>query len=842
MMLLVLALAASSVSGQTIDSAAVEANPYLETRDKEVSDLVIASVDTTCAASAASGDVDVTAARDELLSALGGENIMLNILTEAENQEDVTKKVEEQVQVSWLISIAFPIVLAILVVVAYLLCCWTGCPCCRCCRCCAKQRDSGIVGKSIFAALVLASGLGILVGGGLTISGFDSCMGGFDSMSCSSATLLNTVLNGETTPYFYGMIPVFETIDTLDQQFNDNSDLMEDIDKLLANTSEIQDAVTVSGTVVNLLAEMLAMSGNVEPASSSGQDLLHKCEFCEQLAAPLQAISDKLNEGVGSALAEARSGVKEVLSKEKRQELQTTLRAASEPLVSFKDSMRDTFAGFVEPGTFETIQETLKAYVQPALLIFFFLAILLFLFACLSTSCWIAREKTADGSYNRHPHRLACCVWGCAPFLIFPVMLIGGLLTAISVPLSGVCLTMADLDSQMLYDISPAVGMNMSGDNGIMLASMVENCIATTDPNLNANMMDLVFERDAAGNQVYVRDKLISTVKDPLDQAFSGLDSNTSATSLSTLPELVALRNVLASNPLDALLLPDFQKLSAEADYAAMLGDSNLQVAAETSSTCTNHPVVGDLGDFTGKTIKGMENFVSKLSDYGSNPSPASGSCLKTVTCDGGATLPACQAGNKFVELLRILTENPAGIFRCDLFQDELGNTCDPINMFKDGAGNWQNDCLVSSGGERVLKTKEEYCDLEDFVKYVQDFDSRIEKVMARLDDATNTLMDTITKNMLGLVDRYVLGPIISIADGITCGFLPTVYRDVVSGLCYQGVVGFRNIGKSYVVVALAVLFLAVVMYALWRRAIDNVNAESEKSGDPEASTVGASV
>jgi len=416
------------------------------------------------------------------------------------------------------------------------------------------------------------------------------------------------------------------------------------------------------------------------------------------------------------------------------------------------------------------------------------------------------------------------------------------------VPLAGVCLTMADLSRPMLLDIAPAIGMNMSGDQGVILADMVHNCIATKDMSLNANIMDIVFTRDPATNaKVYVREQLVSTVKTPLDAAFAGVDSSMSSSTVavSDNAEIIALRNLLGDNPLDALLRPVPDKIDANPSLAPLKSDQELNAAFQTSSRCDSFEVVGSsLGSLSGQTIPGMKNFVTKLGNYATIP-PSADACLENVVCDPtGEHLTACNAGNAFVDLKRKLMQSPTGIFQCDIFQDVNGNDCDPISMTQDSSGQWQNDCLIVDGSSKVMKAKAKTCTLQEFVTYVQGFDERIGKAMSRLDGATNSLMTGITGDLKNLVDGYVLGPIIGIADGITCGFMPAFYRSVVDGLCYQGVVGFRGIGTSYVMLGYAVIFLALVMYIFWRHTIDNVNAEIAKTNkevageQPPSSTV----
>ena len=53
----------------------------------------------------------------------------------------------------------------------------------------------------------------------------------------------------------------------------------------------------------------------------------------------------------------------------------------------------------------------------------------------------------------------------------------------------------------------------------------------------------------------------------------------------------------------------------------------------------------------------------------------------------------------------------------------------------------------------------------------------------------------------------------------------------MVDDLCRQGGVGLRNIGKICAVVVLAVFFLPIVMYALWRRTAERVTPGARGTG-----------
>jgi len=409
------------------------------------------------------------------------------------------------------------------------------------------------------------------------------------------------------------------------------------------------------------------------------------------------------------------------------------------------------------------------------------------------------------------------------------MMFLGGTMTALTVPLAGVCLTMADFNSQMLYDIAPALGTDMSGDEGIIMADMIDQCVAESGVNLNANMMDIVFQRDPITNdKVYVRDTLVSTVQAPLDIAFGALDDavSNSGVSISDQSEVQDLRAILRNQDIDAFIIPDTDKVSSDATLAPMLDESALQIALATTTRCAA---------FTSSdgTLMGVENFVDVLEAYGTK-TDVPGTCVDLVTCDGTAPA-ACAAGNLFIGLKGDLLDTNNDIFRCDIFEDADGNDCDPINMVEVADGQWQNDCLITEDSVKTTKTKVKNCNLAEFISYVQGFDTRIEKVLARLDSETAAVMDGIKVDMKSVIDTHILDPIIGIADGITCGFLPVFYQDVVYNMCYQGVVGLRGIGKSYVLLAFVMIVLALVMFVEFRRARDNVDADRAREKGEDA-------
>jgi hypothetical protein len=176
-----------------------------------------------------------------------------------------------------------------------------------------------------------------------------------------------------------------------------------------------------------------------------------------------------------------------------------------------------------------------------------------------------------------------------------------------------------------------------------------------------------------------------------------------------------------------------------------------------------------------------------------------------------------CLANNFLLDKkLNVMSES---IFRCDVFETDAGDACDIIDM-RQSNNTWANDCRRDDG---TLKRKEVTCTLEEFSDYLAGFDERIQKTMARVDVTTAATADQINGEMRNLVEAHIVSPINDIVDGIQCNWLSAYYQETVWGVCYQGVVGLNRIGAVYVALGLLLVLLIAIMYALWRRAVDNV-------------------
>ncbi|CAE8724217.1 unnamed protein product [Polarella glacialis] len=396
--------------------------------------------------------------------------------------------------------------------------------------------------------------------------------------------------------------------------------------------------------------------------------------------------------------------------------------------------------------------------------------------------------------------------------------------------LSSICLILDDVDSQMLYDIGPAVGLNLTGPDGKMITTMIDQCFRNPDPKANPVLLNLI-DVDDNGTTKTMYEMIVNKTKDSIDSQFDQISSSMSAggsTSLVSEPSMVALMSTLGNSEMDGLMLPDKDKdWQNDVLYGDMGLDSRGSSGLATywfnsSSKCSDYTVPADMGAASGKTIPGIDDYKNTLSFYGT---PIAGtSCGKKVVCSalpGSTDGRACAAGNNFMQLKQDL--QTINTFRCKMFYKN-GALCYPDTMAETpaGSGNWAGDCFKADG---TLEVKTEDCDLATFTALIQRFNPTLNKVLTRLDGATVSAMADINVNMRALVNLYIIDKITMVANGVTCGFLGQTYQGVIDGMCYGGVAGFVTISNNYVACAVLTLFLILLSYTFWRISLDNYNS-----------------
>jgi len=815
-----------------VGSAQTTTNPYISSEDEQFAALAHGSKERYCTLGL-QGDVNAADARADLLDALGGSNVFVEALQDAENQDAVSAQLRTKMG-AMVVKAFGAVIVAIICIVCGLACCWSGCPCCRKCRCGAKERMTHPALK--FACLIPVVLLFIMTIVSITwaVQGYSTIVDGGVNVACTSAELLDTTLEGANgTHNFIGLMPILGTFHDLEVMLDNNSQFMTQLGGILDDTVDVSTSVTLGAETLNLLGSAMANAANNAPSDGAGNSVLHTCEFCSLIGSPIAAASSALADGIAQALATARNEVNNQLSPAKRAELQATMRQASEPVRNAKDSFRQSMGYFVDPEQYQTLQDTVKGPIQMSVVVDFLGAFALCICGGVGTVMFLFREKKnnhgENNPYSKIPNRCTCCAWCCGLVYVPLTMLFGGILLMITIPLSGVCILLDDVDGTLLRDMGPALGQNFSTDNGNMLLSIVDGCINPSNTSANANLMDLIYERTSSGGTVTMSERLITQVTDPINNAFGGINSANSSSSggLATNPKLVELRTLLAANPISSLIIADSVQMPQDPLYSAM-APSLLAIGYATSVNCVNHtasaPSSSD-SDLDGTIVPGMNNFQNKLDGYGPQTGPAIGDCVSKVDCSAlsDVRLNECNAGNNYMDLYGTIATMTT--FRCDLFETpgDPSVYCDPKDMSWDAINEvWLNDCVQPDGSVIV---KRRTCTLAEFDTYYNEFDVRVRKTMERIDDSATRKAAEIKTSLKNLVDEFLIDPVTNLVNGLTCGWLPPYYHGFIDGLCFQTVWGLRRIGQAYVMCASFTLVFVFTMYIVWRRSVDNVNA-----------------
>eukprot|EP00442_Polarella_glacialis_P017320 CAMPEP_0115166962 /NCGR_PEP_ID=MMETSP0227-20121206/74397_1 /TAXON_ID=89957 /ORGANISM="Polarella glacialis, Strain CCMP 1383" /LENGTH=887 /DNA_ID=CAMNT_0002579519 /DNA_START=83 /DNA_END=2746 /DNA_ORIENTATION=+ len=828
------------------------AEPLLVPKDYEVAKKAQDKSALYCADAPVLSSTDKEAARQTLLDA-SGDNVVLEIMKSSKSQDDVGTQASEKITVTFLIGKAGPLVASILLLVVFFFCCWTACPCCRCLRCCKKRKHIPRVFRATSILLVGLIIFGLVISASLSFAALNKAVEGFEATSCTAATLVNSTLSGQKNPDFLGLINVLEIFDRMISETQAGSSFLTKLETILLNTKKISDAVSLTDGTLTMLRDMMADAANTRPKTAMSADLYHKCTLCPSLESALTPAIGALNDSVGKALEGARAEVKKQLSGDNLVSLSESLTTATGPLSQLKVLIRDSFGPFVSTNQFKELTDQAKGQGSYGSVALILVALLIALCGLTGAVSWTFREKTGKGGFDAHDqmeraagkfgagdvpgnpyragvHRCMCCTWCWGFCYCIFAFLIGGIMVAISVPLSSICLILDDVDSQMLYDIGPAVGLNLTGPDGKMITTMIDQCFRNPDPKANPVLLNLI-DVDDNGTTKTMYEMIVNKTKDSIDSQFDQISSSMSAggsTSLVSEPSMVALMSTLGNSEMDGLMLPDKDKdWQNDVLYGDMGLDSRGSSGLATywfnsSSKCSDYTVPADMGAASGKTIPGIDDYKNTLSFYGTPI--ASTSCGKKVVCSalpGSTDGRACAAGNNFMQLKQDL--QTINTFRCKMFYKN-GALCYPDTMAETpaGSGNWAGDCFKADG---TLEVKTEDCDLATFTALIQRFNPTLNKVLTRLDGATVSAMADINVNMRALVNLYIIDEITKVANGVTCGFLGQTYQGVIDGMCYGGVAGFVTISNNYVACAVLTLFLILLSYTFWRISLDNYNS-----------------
>lgn len=814
--------------------------------DRDFASSSSAATATYCAAGW-QGSHDNAQGEKDLLQAAGGVNIIDKLLRTAKNENDLGNAAGKTITPTWAVSIAGGFVIAILSVIVFFCCCWTACPCCKCCRVGAVKNvtESHLIAKAAcWLVLIILVG-GIVISSFVTLKGFNSAKFGLMNTACSAAELLNTSLSGQSSPTFLGLLPLFDEFQSIYDSLDNNSAMLTQVNTILDNTRSIASASTVASNTLSLLQANFNAANNLEPVGADGSTKLwHMCEFCSTMASVLPPVIADLEGGVAVAISGARAQVDSQLTWTQRHALQNSLNTSAAPLVKVKALFIKAFSFFTDTTKFVSYTKYITGTPPVAMAacgVLIFWALLLMFCASLSTSCFCYTERGGieairKRGYGKTAHRCACISWCCGFGYVIFAFIIGGIMVMVSGILANLCIVLDDLSKDSVTAYAGALGMNMSGSSYQMMLNVLDQCIVMPRQNTSYNpaLLDLLNTTDANGNTITMKEKIVDQVKTPIDAAFNNVNrlmnnpsgGSTTLMSNSNVQSLIAM---LANTPVESLIVADPNGPWSSAPYADMsLGASHgLTDGLTTSAACTNYTVPPGFGSLSGTAVPGINSFQASLVNYYGTAAPGA-NCAKGVVCSGSLSahdLQACNAGNSFMFLKQnLLSSNQ---YRCDIFQvpNGLGGymDCDVKDMAPVGAagGQYTNDCVLPDG---TVKVKQVTCTLAQFHQWVADSSVRVSKVLSRLDDTVALVGNDVTSGLHDVVYQYVVNPVTTIADGVTCGFMGQYYGDLINGMCYQGVYGFHEIGVSYVTCGGFCIVFILLMYIIWRRAIDNVN------------------
>mmetsp|Transcript_88716 Transcript_88716/g.162613 ORF Transcript_88716/g.162613 Transcript_88716/m.162613 type:complete len:860 (+) Transcript_88716:85-2664(+) len=792
------------------------------------------------------GEADPIKGHENLVKGVGGENRVYNILKNANSSDELSEQAQEQLMdVGWLIRKGLPVVMALVTFFIWFVCCWTCWPCCKRCRCCVKERDTYRLVKWTALFVLLGLAIGFSVTAVLARAGASRTLDGLDNFACTSATLVSATLNGtgtvnDTNPYFDGMVPILTGFQKLDTKLNAGSSFMQHLDKTLDQTYSIDVAVTEAMETLKLMKDTLNLDENMYPLGSESMGRMYQCELCTALQEPLGKLIDTLDHSIGKSLADARAEVRTQLDTKTRADLQCNIRQAVGPLADVKDSVRDSLEWFIKEDGLGAIQDKGET---PVLLVSAFaigVCALVLACACSSAACFAMREKRretgSNNPYNFWVHRAAAASWCCGFAYVFFIFLVGGILIAVSVPVSGLCLVLEDIDSAKVTEIYPALGLDslkLGTDNYDMAMRIVDQCFSPKHVNQSGNLMDIMFIREE-GDKVSMREKLMVEIVDRVEDEFEKLgQANTSA--LTANPELANLMELLATNPISSFILP--QKIMQDDErYRGLAFDDRgargLAIGFATSLNCQNHTVPAGSDPLPAGTISGIVEFGTRLQRYGSVAQPPAGSCIPQFTCTPGSEKEPCDSATKYLSQIESLTMPSSRIYRCDVFEHPTTKMeCDPAALRRSADNSsWENSCAESvcttgDGCTTTLVRKARLCNLQEFELYVKDYKERIFRTLDRVDKTVPQVNRKIQVDLKEWVDVNVLGLVKQMVDGSSCGFLTFAFQDTVASLCYQSAWGFRAMGNAYAVMGSLTMIVIILTYAIWRRALDNANS-----------------
>jgi hypothetical protein len=842
---------------------------WIVTKDCDVSQKAKETAKKECVTS--DEEVDRVRGR-EILEDAAEPNLIRENLESAQSsdefKEGVQSDYEAQTQ-SIAMSKGFSIIVGFVLIGCFNLCCWTMCPsgCCQKLRCGAKEH--GEAKKLIkIGVFVLWFGLilGCLVSAMLAMTGKGNIEKGLDRFVCASSEMASYSLSGKKQDgdNFMGMLPILLHIDSVVKSLKPGGPFNTEVTALLDLTVAIERSVGQLSATLKLLTNTVGLSENVKPENDlTGQSLEHTCIYCEQVGEKMTPVVQELDESLGTALNDARAQVKDQLSGEKSEELAGNLEEKLEPVRENADLVRDNVGQASEMG--ET-KDQIKAIFGQVITLLTVLVFPLMICGCISTSCWAIKERAPDDAtnpYNKHVRNAAClgCCYGT--WYIAIVLIIAGVLNAITQPVASICLIVADINGDNLQKWSPALGVE-TDDEKKQNFDIVDTCLTEKGTGDIFNVLTVkVCPRGADDKrpsdcnesekeELTVRAMLVGELQFEINKAFDEIEKKD--TGVPKTSEQAGFDTLLKflETPLDSLTFfsnPD--KMAQDPKYAGFASpqQSVQEIAAAafgTHARCDDFQY--DTAEFP--EIQEYVNMAVSVNDFRSKVVAggfATGSTTDSVNCVDALTCTSsvdpvkqavCDASNEILKLKRNLKSSFN--FRCDmLYTPSAGRPgctkvpgesgkcwCDPKDMKKKPNGEWMQDCLVLDPATNAFvgNTMKKTCGYEELVQYVADFKDRIKNSADNLDDSVVTTKDEIVTDLRRIVNKHVFDTVTELIDGINCKYMYSGITKVVDGLCFQTVRGVSEVAHAYTALGALGVIVVVFLYCMFRWSADNIN------------------
>jgi len=785
---------------------------YVNQKDRQVGVDATAAVEKFCADVQPITDSDKVDGEASLEEVLNGPNFILEAANESKNNDDFGQKLTESFpeKIKGQVLPFFLTAVSLLMLVCF---CYTACPCCKCIRCYKGHHRSPFCLKMIFIAPILFVLLVILVSTRMSGDGAKTMLEGFDNIACESAELIETALHGKGT--FIGLLPALTNLQNMDNALVSNSPLVVDARKYSTDAQDLSVAVFNARTLLQAMSEFInktedAFSMTRQPdlhrvaTVGDAGDVHRQCQICTELRSKVSSVTDAFNASLAASTAGFRDIVHAAFTQTGLEAQQKVIRASGDGMVKMKNILVDKVGVFTRPG--ENPLDRLKGF--PIAVIALFLgAYLSLLCACCGASCLVVREKARSDAYSTAPHRFAGVSWTCALLVVMPCLILGGILEGLSLPLAAVCFIADDLNGQMLTDMAPAFGLNMSSTDGVTNRNLVEYCVNPKNKSTDANVLDLMMVKDDNGDMVSWRENSLTGDAVAMKNAVARVRAAGDNTAMATDSAVVQLKSYIRDHPVAAGITPrdtiGTWLTRHSQDGLSSLGCNDVTLNGTTIAGVSAFVAVCDAqcnSTASGDTLCGntLKTYSEDLLCNEANKSSETES-----RCAGQIAI--CSQANSYLASVKYL-HTDASFFSCPVFK-RGGAACSP--------------------SEVCTSYTMQACSFDQWKQDYSDFKDRINTMMVAVDTELDNHQSTIDDDLIrivALVESKLVTPQDEISSGATCGFVAPAWQGVVDGLCYQSVFGMRSIGKGYVLASKFLIMFAIWMYMVWRFTIDNVN------------------